>query len=144
MSLKNRASECCRGRRREAQAWHSFDPSLGIPYHFNDNVMAHLSWNKGFKAGGWTTRYSAVLDSPPAGPGTPAPRYGPEYSKACKLGVKSEWLKHHLLVNADVYYTNYDAIQLNVEKGISPVYVNAGNAAIAARRPAPRRPRSES
>ena len=114
----------------DSQSWHIFDPSLGVQYHFNDNVMAYLSWNKGFKAGGWTTRYSAVLDAPPAGPGPSAARYGPEYSKAWELGMKSEWLDHHLLVNADVYYTNYNAIQLNIQEGISPVYVNAGNAII--------------
>lgn len=33
-------------------------------------------------------------------------------------------------MNADVYYTDYNAIQLNVQQGISPVYVNAGDAKI--------------
>ncbi|MGH8221276.1 MAG: TonB-dependent receptor [Steroidobacteraceae bacterium] len=108
----------------DSQAWHIFDPSLAIQYHFNDDVMTYLSWNKGFKAGGWTTRLSSVIPDP-----TDA-RYGPEYSKAWELGLKSEWFQHHLLVNAAVYYTDYDAIQLNVQQGISPVYQNAGNAKI--------------
>ncbi|MGH8227469.1 MAG: TonB-dependent receptor [Steroidobacteraceae bacterium] len=109
----------------DSQAWHIFDPSLGIQYHFNDNVMTYLSWNKGFKAGGWTTRLSENY--------IPTPKdaeFHPEYSKAWELGVKSEWLNHHLLVNADVYYTDYDSIQLNIQQGISPVYQNAGDAKI--------------
>ena len=108
----------------DSQAWHIFDPSLAIQWHFNDDVMAYVSWNKGFKAGGWTTRLSAVIPSPVDA------RYGPEYSKAWELGLKSEWFQRHLLVNAAVYYTDYDAIQLNVQQGISPVYQNAGNAKI--------------
>ena len=86
--------------------------------------MAYTSWGKGFKAGGWTTRLSAVIPSP-----TDA-RFSPEYSKTYEVGLKSEWLDHRLLANAALYYTNYDGIQLNIQQGISPVYTNAGNADI--------------
>jgi iron complex outermembrane receptor protein len=108
----------------DSQAWHIFDPTLGVQYHVNDNVMSYLSWGKGFKEGGWTTRLSAAITSP-----TQA-RFQPEYSSTFELGVKSELLDHHLLVNGAVYYTKYDGIQLNIQEGISPVYVNAGNAKI--------------
>jgi iron complex outermembrane recepter protein len=108
----------------DSQAWHIFDPKLGIQYHFTPDVMSYVTWSKGFKAGGWTTRLSAVITSPEAA------RYEPEYSKTWELGLKSEWFDHRLLANAAVYYTNYDGIQLNVQQGISPVYTNAGNAII--------------
>ena len=109
---------------RDSQSWHIFDPTATIEYHFNDDVMAYTSWGKGFKAGGWTTRLSAVIPSPDAA------RYGPEYSKTWEAGLKSAWFDRRLIVNADVYYTDYNAIQLNVQQGISPVYVNAGDAKI--------------
>ena len=48
----------------DSQAWHIFDPTVGVQYHFNPDVMAYASWGKGFKAGGWTTRLSAVITSP--------------------------------------------------------------------------------
>jgi iron complex outermembrane receptor protein len=35
-----------------------------------------------------------------------------------------------LLLNGDVYFTKYNGIQLNIQEGISPVYVNAGDARI--------------
>ena len=108
----------------DSQAWHIFDPTATIEYHFNDNVMAYTSWGKGFKAGGWTTRLSAVIPSPDAA------RYGPEYSKTWEAGLKSAWFDRRLIVNTDVYYTDYSAIQLNVQQGISPVYINAGDAKI--------------
>lgn len=106
------------------QSWHIFDPTVGVQYHFNDDVMTYLSWGKGFKAGGWTTRLSAVITS-----GTQA-QFAPEYSKTWELGLKSTWFEHRLRANAALFYTDYDGIQLNIQQGISPVYTNAGNAKI--------------
>ncbi len=108
----------------DSQQWHIFDPTLGIQYHFNDNVMAYVSWSKGFMAGGWTTRVSAPITSPKQA------EYGPETSKAWELGLKSSWFDRHLIVDTDVFDTNFDAIQLNVQHGASPTLVNAGNAKI--------------
>ena len=108
----------------DSQQWHIFDPTGGIQYHFNDNVMAYVSWSKGFMAGGWTTRVSGPETSPKAA------EYGPETSKAWELGLKSSWFNRHLIVDTDVFDTNYDAIQLNVQHGASPTLVNAGNAKI--------------
>jgi iron complex outermembrane receptor protein len=108
----------------DSQAWHIFDPTVGVQYHFDDDVMAYASWSKGFKQGGWTTRLSAPITSPDQA------RFQPEYSKTYELGVKSQWFDHRLQANAAVFYTNYDGIQLNIQQGISPVYTNAGNADI--------------
>ena len=108
----------------DSQSWDVFDPKLGIQYYFSPNVMAYTSWAKGFKQGGWTTRLQASITSPVDA------RFSPEYSETYELGLKSEMFNHHLLANAAVYYTNYDAIQLNIQQGISPVYTNAGNAKI--------------
>jgi iron complex outermembrane receptor protein len=108
----------------DSQSWHIFDPTLGAQYHFNDDVMAYASWGKGFKQGGWTTRLSAAITSPEAA------RFSPEYSKTYELGLKSQWFDHRVQANAAVYFTNYDGIQLNIQRGISPVYTNAGNADI--------------
>src|SRR5665213_515424 len=108
----------------DSQSWHIFDPTLGAQFHFNDDIMAYASWSKGFKQGGWTTRLSAGITSPEAA------RFAPEYSKTYELGLKSQWFDHRVQANAAVYFTNYDGIQLNIQRGISPVYTNAGNADI--------------
>jgi iron complex outermembrane recepter protein len=108
----------------DSQSWHIFDPTVGAQYHFNNDVMAYASWSKGFKQGGWTTRLSDGIPNPQDA------RFGPEYSKTYELGLKSQWLDHRLQVNAAVFFTNYDGIQLNIQQGISPVYTNAGNADI--------------
>jgi iron complex outermembrane recepter protein len=106
------------------QTWHIFDPTAGLQYHITNDIMSYVSYSKGFKAGGWTTRLSDPILS-----GTQA-EFAPEYSKTYELGLKSEWLDHHLLANAAVFYTNYDGIQLQVQQGASPVTTNAGNAKI--------------
>jgi hypothetical protein len=98
----------------DSQAWHIFDPTLGVQYHFTDDMMTYFTFSKGFKQGGWTTRLSDAI------PAAQDARFGPEYSKTYELGLKSEWLDHHLLANAAVYFTNYDDIQLNIQQGISP------------------------
>jgi len=106
------------------QTWNVFDPTLATQFKFNDDAMAYLSWGKGFKAGGWTTRLSANI------PSATDAEFSPEYTKTWELGVKSEWFDHHLKANAAVYYTDYTGIQLDIQQGISPVYTNAGNAKI--------------
>ena len=108
----------------DSQQWHIFDPTGGIQFHFNDDVMAYVSWSKGFMAGGWTTRLTAPVTSPKQA------EFGPETSKTWELGLKSSWLSRHLIVDTDVFATNFDAIQLNVQHGASPTLVNAGNAKI--------------
>ena len=107
-----------------SQSWNVFDPTLAAQFHFNDDVMAYLSWGKGFKAGGWTTRLSAVSAS------SKDDTFSPEYTKTWELGLKSEFFEHHLKANAAVFYTDYTGIQLNIQEGISPVYTNAGDAKI--------------
>lgn len=108
----------------DSQQWHIFDPRVGIQYHFNKDVMAYVSWRKGFMRGGWTTRLSSVIPSPKDA------EYGPETSKAWEIGLKSVWFHRHLIVNTDVFATDFNGIQLNVSRGISPVLSNAGDAKI--------------
>ncbi|HUN74655.1 MAG TPA: TonB-dependent receptor [Steroidobacteraceae bacterium] len=107
-----------------SQVWHVFDPTGSLDYHINSDMMVYVTWSKGFQQGGWTTRLSDAIPSP-----TDA-QFGPEYAKQWELGMKSEWFEHRLLVNAAVYYTNFEGIQLNIQQGISPVVQNAGNADI--------------
>jgi iron complex outermembrane receptor protein len=108
----------------DSQAWHIFDPTAGVQFHFTPDVMAYVSWGKGFKGGGWTTRLSAPITSPKQA------EFHPEYSKTWELGLKSDLFNHRVRANAAVFYTDYNAIQLNIQQGISPVYTNAGDAKI--------------
>ena len=109
---------------QSSQTWNIFDPTVGVQYHVTDDVMTYVSFSKGFKAGGWTTRLSDPISS------ADQAEFRPEYSKTYELGLKSEWFDRHLLANLAVFYTDYDGIQLQVQQGASPVTQNAGNARI--------------
>ena len=106
------------------QNFNVFTPTVGAQYQITDNVMVYGSWKKGFKSGGWTTRLSQPISS-----GTQA-EFKPEIAKTGELGIKSELLDRRMLVNAAVFYTKYNGIQLNVQQGPSPVVQNAGDATI--------------
>jgi iron complex outermembrane receptor protein len=106
------------------QSWNVFTPTFGTQYQITPDVMAYLSYSKGFKSGGWTTRLSAPIATPDKA------RFNPEYDKTYELGLKSQWFDRHLQANLALFESKYEGIQLNVQQGPSPVYQNAGNATI--------------
>jgi iron complex outermembrane recepter protein len=107
------------------QDFNEFTPTAGLQYHFRDDLMGYVSYARGFKTGGWTTRLTAPLP-----PGSPAQAFGPETDNTYEMGLKSEWLDRQLIVNAAAFYSLYDGIQLTYQISTSPVTQNAGNAEI--------------
>jgi iron complex outermembrane receptor protein len=103
----------------------------GIEYRFNDDVMSYLSYSEGFKSGGWTTRLSAPALT--TAPSPIAPRgleFDEETAKTLELGMKSQLLDNSLQLNAALFYTEYDNIQITLQEGASPVFANAGDGEI--------------
>jgi iron complex outermembrane receptor protein len=88
---------------------HDWMPSARIQYRFDPKVMLYASFSQGFKAGGFngsdTTGIAANLP------------YQPEYVNAYELGLKSEWLDDTVLMNLDVFRSNYRNLQVVVEEG---------------------------
>ena len=107
-----------------SQDFKVFTPTLGLQYQFTKDWMTYVTYSKGYKDGGWTTRLTAPLDP------LHIPTFGPEQANTYELGTKSEWLDHTLQLNADVFYTKYRSIQLNFQQGLSPTIENAGDADI--------------
>ncbi len=108
----------------DSQTWGVWTPTYGVQYHMTPDIMGYVSFSKGFKSGGWTTRLSAPIADPAAA------RFNPEYDQTWEVGLKSTWLNHHLLANLALFQSKYSGIQLNVQEGPSPVYQNAGDATI--------------
>ncbi len=100
----------------------NFSPKVGVQLHPAENLMIYASWSKGYKTGGWTTRLSNPLPY--------APTFGPEKATSYELGLKSQWLQRRLQLNAAVFQTDYNGIQLTFEQGVSPTIQNAGDARI--------------
>ena len=106
------------------QDFNVFTPTFGLQYDFTDDVMAYAKWSKGFKSGGWTTRLSNPIQD-----GTFA-EFKPEFAETSEIGLKTQLLDNHLLVNTAIFYTDYEDIQLNFQEGASPVLRNAGTATL--------------
>jgi iron complex outermembrane receptor protein len=106
----------------QSQEYDVFTPTFGAQWHINPDVMAYVSFSKGFKAGGWTTRLSnPVADIDEAA-------FGPEESETYELGLKSQFLDNRVQTNIAVFWTDYTGIQLQIQEGASPVSQNAGDA----------------
>jgi iron complex outermembrane recepter protein len=104
------------------KSFSNFSPKLGIQIHPAEDVMVYGSWSKGYKTGGWTTRYST--------PQTFVSSFDPEKATTYELGLKSTLLDRRLQINAALFYTNYNAIQLNYQVGGSPTIANVGDGKI--------------
>jgi len=109
---------------QQKQKYTVFTPTVGAQYHIDDDRMLYLSYSKGFKAGGWTTRLSAPI------PDITEAAFGPEFAKTTELGLKADWLDRRLQTNIAVFQTKYSGIQLNFQDGPSPVLKNAGTATL--------------
>jgi iron complex outermembrane receptor protein len=106
----------------QSQKYNVFTPTVGAQWHVNQDQMLYVSFSKGFKAGGWTTRLSNPLAD------IAGAAFGPEKSETYELGYKSQFLNHHVQANVAVFWTDYTGIQLQIQEGASPVSQNAGDA----------------
>jgi iron complex outermembrane recepter protein len=91
-----------------SQSDNAWMPSAGIKYQIDPRVMAYFSYSKGFKAGG----FNATSE----GGQTPQQiTFGPEHVNAYELGLKGKWFEDTLLVNLDVFRSNYQDLQVNAQ-----------------------------
>jgi len=100
----------------------NFSPKLGVQLYPADDLMIYASYSRGYKTGGWTTRLSNPLPT--------APDFDEEKAKTYEVGIKSQILDNRLQINAAIFSTDYEGIQLNFQQGVSPTVQNAGDARI--------------
>jgi iron complex outermembrane recepter protein len=98
-----------------SNTFQALTPSAGIQYHVNSEAMLYFSYNKGYKPGGFNGQ-ELVEHSDLAA-------YGPEHVNAYEAGIKSKWDNDRILVNADVFLSDYKDLQVN-----EPFYLAAYNA----------------
>jgi len=103
-----------------------FTPMASLAWKVTPDVLLYASYSEGFKAGGWTPRLFSQ---------TSLERNDPEKLKAYEVGIKSQWFDNRLIVNADVFRSNYTDLQLtsvlaDASGSPQPVVQNAGKARI--------------
>jgi len=90
---------------QSSQGWM---PSGGMQYQLTPAAMAYFTYSRGFKAGGFngtSTGGTAAQDI----------QFGPEHVNAYEVGVKSKWLDDTVLLNLDVFRSNYRGLQVSAE-----------------------------
>ncbi|MXO64821.1 TonB-dependent receptor [Altericroceibacterium endophyticum] len=102
--------------------FNDFSPKIGLQLYPADDIMLYGSWSRGYKTGGWTTRFS--------NPQLQAQSYDPEEAETWEVGFKSTLLDRRLQINAAAFSTDYSNIQLNYQNGTSPTIGNVGDARI--------------
>jgi iron complex outermembrane receptor protein len=88
--------------------------------------MTYAQYSTGYKSGGINPKPVLATDIVP---------FQPEHLTAYEVGLKSEWLNHHLMVNTDAYLSDYRNLQLSEflpppEGDGGTIVVNTGHARI--------------
>ncbi len=90
-----------------------FSPRVGFEYQANDSMMLYGSYTDGFKSGGFDMRGNQSVNPNAGDP------YQPETVDTYELGLKSEWLDRRLRVNAAVFASAYDDMQVTVQRAVN-------------------------
>jgi len=90
---------------------------IALDHHFDPDVMAYISYNRGFKSGG----FNDLL--------VPTSAFAPEVVDAYETGVKNTLFDNHVTLDATAFFYNYKGIQAfqYFANGSALVY-NAGSA----------------
>ncbi len=94
------------GNREEEKRWDAWTYDLTPEYRINDNLRVFFRYAHGFRSGGFNTGLSTSLAQ--------LTTVDPEELDAYELGLKSEWFDRRLTVNANVFYYDYQDIQVNL------------------------------
>ena len=93
-----------------------FTYRASLDHRFTDNVMAYVSYNTGFKSGGFSPQ---TLNAPP---------YKPESLTAYEVGLKSTLLERRLRLNAAAFHYDYTNVQVYGVTGNTLFVGNGGKA----------------
>jgi iron complex outermembrane recepter protein len=91
---------------------------IAFDHKFADDVLGYISYNRGFKSGGYNVVAPAL-----------AP-YQPEKLDAYELGVKTQFLERRLTLNTAAFYYDYKNIQVSRFVNGSPQVYNGGKATL--------------
>jgi iron complex outermembrane recepter protein len=95
---------------------HPWTWRIALNHQFTPDVMGYVSWNRGFKSGGFNGQ----------SPGSDS--FGPEYVDAYEVGVKSEFMDHRVRLNTSVFYYDLTDLQVAVVLGGNQLFTNAASA----------------
>jgi len=88
---------------KQSETWTEFLPKVGFEFQQTPEVLWFGNVSRGYKAGGYNAR--ALSGFPPVA-------YDPEFITQYELGVKSRLADNRLQINAAIFQSDYEDIQL--------------------------------
>ncbi len=95
-----------------------------VAYNLTDDLMAYFTFSTGYKSGGFDQRFAAIVPE-----GRPSV-YQPETVDSYELGLKSDWFDSTLRLNAALFFTDYEDLQIIIRESFNPITFNGGTAEI--------------
>ncbi len=96
----------------------AFLPKLGLSYHFNSEMTTSLIYQKGYRSGGVSSNTATAR----------VYSYDPEYTDNYELSFRSAWLDNSLVINANLFYLDWQKQQINVQLSGNQYDVETRNA----------------
>lgn len=87
-----------------------FRSRANLSFKATDDILIYYTWSQGFRPGGFNRQSKSVLNGTYNTPLT----FAPDTLINNELGIKSEWLDHHLELNATVYQEDWKNVQTEV------------------------------
>jgi iron complex outermembrane receptor protein len=78
-------------------------PMASLAYQFTDTLNSYVSWQRGFRGGGFNPRPATAAQ---------VTAFNPEDIDSYEVGLKSEWFDRRLRLNLAVFYVEYTDLQL--------------------------------
>lgn len=94
-----------------AKSFSKFTWRANANYEFDSDKSAYISFNRGFRSGGFNGRGGSPTSLGP---------YQPEVVDAYEVGLKADWLDRTLRTNFAAYYTKYDNKQEEIVQATPP------------------------
>ena len=109
---------------RENRSDSKVSPKLGVDFQATDDVMLYAQYSEGFKSGGFDMRGNEA-----AFPGT-RDGYKPETVDNFEVGIKSMLFDRRLMLNATVFYADYEDVQVTTQQFVEVMGVASNATAV--------------
>ncbi|MFC4820082.1 TonB-dependent receptor [Dokdonella ginsengisoli] len=95
------------------QDWTAWTPSISLQKQVNDQVMAYVSANRGFKSGGFNGRANSAAEAASA-------VFDPEFVWTYEIGLKMRSADGRLQGNIAAFHSDYKDFQARVSEVLNP------------------------
>lgn len=98
----------------------AFDPSIKVQYYVNDDFMLYATASKGSKSGGYDARANTVTSF----------EFEDEQATAIEFGFKNEFWDKRARLNAAIFFTDYEDLQVSQFDGTLGFVIDNADAEI--------------